>query len=257
MNDSPATNQAPLVSIVTITYNAAEVLTPTMESLATQTFTDFEHLIIDGASNDATLEIASELRTAATRILSEKDNGLYDAMNKGLHLARGKYIIFINAGDSFADPDSLKHIAESIDENTDIIYGDTVIVNSERDIIGPRHLSVPERLTFDSFAKGMLICHQAFMVRKELAPDYDLSYRFSADYDWTIKCIRATSPERCRNVHKVIIHYLSDGLTDKNKIPSLKERYRIMAHHYGKATAFFRHIGFVPRAITRKLGLKK
>ena len=97
----------------------------------------------------------------------------------------------------------------------------------------------------------MLICHQAFMVKKEIAPKYNLQYRFSADYDWTIRCIRNTEPEKCINLHTVGINYLSDGMTDKNKIKSLKERYHVMAYHYGTAAAMKRHIQLILSKIFR------
>ncbi len=243
---------SPLISIITITYNAAEEIPATILSLNAQDFRDFEHIVIDGASSDQTITIARTLPTNPPRILSEPDNGLYDAMNKGLKLAKGKYILFLNAGDSFHDSDSLSSYAEKAILNPDIIYGDTVIVDKERNIIRPRHLSAPEKLTFKSFSHGMLICHQAFMVRREIAPLFNLKYRFSADYDWTIKCILASNPDNFINLHKVTIDFLENGTTDKNKKASLMERFHIMAAHYGKAIAVSRHLSFIPRALARK-----
>lgn len=245
--------KAPLISIVTITFNAAAVLPPTMESVASQTFTDFEHVIIDGASADDTLLVARSLGSHSLRILSEPDKGLYDAMNKGLAMARGEYVLFLNAGDTFHSPETLALYAAASGPDTDIIYSDTDIVDTDRKFQHPRHLKVPSLLTRKSFAKGMLICHQAFMVRRSLAPSYDTSYRFSADYDWTVRCIERTSPQRCVNLNVVGIDYLSDGLTDKNHMASLRERFDIMRRHYGTVTAVARHIGFIPRAIARKL----
>ncbi|MDE6410876.1 MAG: glycosyltransferase [Muribaculaceae bacterium] len=233
----------PLISIITITYNAEKELPVTMDSVMSQTYRNFEHLIIDGASTDHTLEIAR--KSPEARIMSERDNGLYDAMNKGLSLARGKYVLFLNAGDSFRSPETLSLYASEAEKDRDIIYADTMIVDSNREDIGPRHYSAPLLLTHESFSKGMLICHQAFMVKKEIAPQYDLQYRFSADYDWTIKCIRNTEPERCVNLNTVAINYLSDGMTDKNKFKSLKERYKVMAHHYGTLSAIKRHIALL------------
>lgn len=242
----------PLISIITITFNAAAELLPTMRSVAEQSFADFEHIIIDGASSDDTLEVAHKNGTAGLRILSEPDNGLYDAMNKGLHMARGKYVLFLNAGDSFHAPDVLKLYARATLHDPDIIYADTVIVDADRNVIGPRHLSAPNTLTRASFLKGMLICHQAFMVRREIAPEYDTTYRFSADYDWTVRCISATTPEKCENLHLVAINYLADGTTDKNKWSSLRERFKIMSRHYGFLPTALNHIGFVGRALKRK-----
>ena len=240
---------APLVSIITITYNAADVIRPTLESLNHQTFRDFEHLVIDGASRDKTVRIITETSPGSI-VRSEPDQGLYDAMNKGLRAARGKYVLFLNAGDAFHSPDTLKRYADC--DGADIIYGDTVIVDNDRRFLKPRHLSVPERLTFQSFANGMLVCHQAFMVRRELAPEYDLQYRFSADYEWTLRCLKAANTAKNINLNTVTIDYLSDGLTDHNHRASLKERFRIMCRYYGTFPTLLRHLRFAYRSITRK-----
>lgn len=242
--------ESPLISVITITYNAASTLEATMKSVASQTFRDFEHIVVDGASKDDTLAIAR--RFEGTRILSEPDKGLYDAMNKGMRLARGKYLLFLNSGDALHTDKTLALYAERARHGDDIIFGDTIIVDADRRIICPRHLSAPQKLSFKSFASGMLICHQAFMVRKEIAPQYDLQYRFSADYDWTVKCIRAAKPDRCHNLNAITIDYLRDGLTDNNRLKSLKERYRIMCNHYGTLPTITRHIGFIFRALRRK-----
>ena len=247
------TEKHPLISIITITFNAEKEIEPTMKSVGEQTFRDFEHLIIDGASKDLTLSQAQKYAGKNTIIVSEPDKGLYDAMNKGLKKATGKYIIFLNAGDAFASPDILEKYAQEALKDKDIIYGDTLIVNSNREIIAPRHLSVPLNLDFKSFSKGMLICHQAFMVKKSLCEPYDLNYRFSADYDWCIKCIKKSKPADCTNLKQVTIHYLSDGLTDKNKIKSLRERFRIMSNYYGFLPTFLNHFSFIFRSLKRHL----
>lgn len=242
----------PLFSIITITFNAEKELVPTMNSIAEQSFRDFEHILVDGASTDNTLTVAREIGGRKVRIISERDKGLYDAMNKGLKIARGKYVIFINAGDTFAEKDTLAKYADAAAKDADIIYGDTVIVDSDRNVLRKRHLSVPELLTVESFANGMLVCHQAFMVKRTIAPLYNLEYRFSADYDWTIRCIKHTFPEKCVNLHTVAIHYLDDGMTEKNKIESLKERFSIMKTHYGIIRTVGKHLSFIPRAVARK-----
>ena len=244
--------KSPLITIITVTYNAEKVIGKTLQSLREQSFRDFEHLVIDGASSDQTLEIIESARLPMTRITSEPDKGLYDAMNKGLHKASGKYVLFLNAGDTFHSEDTLSLFAQKASQNADIIYGDTIIVDSKGEKLADRHLAAPEVLTPKSFSKGMLICHQAFMVKKSLAPDFDLSYRFSADYDWCVKCINNADTSHCQNLKTVTTHYLSDGLTDNNKFKSLRERFRIMSNHYGRFTTIFNHIGFVLRALKRK-----
>lgn len=174
-------------------------------------------------------------------------------MNKGLRLAKGKYVIFLNAGDAFHSKDILQKYADAAMKNPDIIYADTVIVDNERRFLRNRHLSAPDILSFQSFSKGMLVCHQAFMVKRSIAPKYDTSYRFSADYDWTVKCLKKTTPGKCINLRTVAIDYLNDGMTDKNKYSSLRERFSIMSYHYGMMKTSFNHISFLARALKRKL----
>lgn len=249
-------NAEPLISIITITYNAAPHIKPTLSSIREQSFRNFEHLVIDGASTDNTLKLVSEMSPHSI-VKSEPDKGLYDAMNKGLRQARGRFVLFLNAGDAFHAPDTLAKYAEAILESgftPDIVYGDTVIVNSRREVTGPRHLSVPGKLTFQSFANGMLVCHQSFMVRRELAPEYNLNYRFSADYEWTLRCLRRSDPDKNVNLHCVVTDYLSDGLTDKNHKASLRERYRIMCENYGTVPTMLRHVYFALRNLKKKLG---
>lgn len=244
-------SERPLISVVTVAYNAEHVIDKTLESVGSQSFRDFEYLVIDGNSKDKTLDKIRSANIPQTRLISEPDNGLYDAMNKGLSLAKGKYVLFLNAGDAFHTPLTLEEYASEAGKGKDIIYGDTIIVDSDSRKISDRHLSAPKVLTFKSFADGMLICHQAFMVKKELAPFYDLKFRFSADYDWCVKCIKKTSPDTCSNLSQVTIDYLSDGLTDKNKWKSLRERFRIMSRHYGFIPTCFKHIGFISRMVKR------
>lgn len=241
----------PLISIITVTYNADKVIFKTLQSLKEQTFRDFEHIVIDGSSRDNTLQIIKSFGLPQTKVVSEPDNGLYDAMNKGLRLAKGKYVLFLNAGDIFHDKNTLTKYSEKANKGFDIIYGDTVIVDSEGKKIADRHLNVPDTLTKESFADGMLICHQAFMVKKELTSEYNLNYRFSADYDWCVKCISKTQPDKCLNLNRITIDYLSEGLTDKNKWKSLRERFRIMTTHYGLPKTLTKHLCFILRAIKR------
>ncbi len=250
--DMEIADGSPLISIITITYNAESEIGPTLESLNRQTFRNFEHLVIDGASSDNTLAMVKEMSPDSI-VISEPDKGLYDAMNKGLRAAKGEYVLFLNAGDSLHSPDILRRYAERRGAN--IIYGDTIIVDSERNFIKPRHLSAPKKLTFKSFSKGMLVCHQAFMVRRSISPEYDLQYRFSADYEWTLKCLRSSDPTHNVNIDTIAIDYLSDGLTDKNHKASLKERYKIMCRYYGTLPTILRHIGFAVRNILRKFHL--
>lgn len=246
------TIKKPLFSIITVTYNADKVLPPTLKSIKEQTYTNFEHLIIDGASTDNTIEVAQNAGIKQMIIHSEPDKGLYDAMNKSIARAQGEFLIFLNAGDSFSAPDSLARIAALASTDVDIIYGQTQIVDAEREIIGMRHLTAPESLTAASFKRGMLVCHQAFIPRRTIVPQYDLTYRFSADYDWCIKCLKQSRKNAYLGATP-IVSFLTDGLTDKYHKKSLKERFDIMCKNYGTITTVLLHISFIPRYLLRKL----
>ena len=243
----------PLFSIITVTWNAADVIAPTLESVQRQTSSDYEMLIIDGASTDATLDIVRGASIASLRVFSEPDKGLYDAMNKGIARAQGRYLIFLNAGDAFASDTVLARLAESAVGNPGVIYGQTQLVDAHRDVVGERHLTAPKRLTAGSFLNGMVVCHQAFVARRDLAPEYDLRYRLSADYDWCIRVLKQ-SPANAYVGYAPIISYLADGMTTRHHRASLWERYRIMCHHYGALRATLAHLGFIPRYLKRRLG---
>ncbi len=243
----------PLFSIITVTWNAASVIAPTMLSVQRQTSSDYEMLIIDGASTDDTLDIVYKASIASLRVFSEPDKGLYDAMNKGIARARGRYLIFLNAGDAFADETVLARLALLTEGNPGVIYGQTQLVNKDREVVGMRHLRAPKRLTAASFLNGMVVCHQAFVARRDLVPEYDLQYRLSADYDWCIKVLRKSTGNAYAGA-KPIISYLADGMTTQYHRASLWERFRIMSHHYGTGKAIIRHLGFIPRYLRRRLG---
>ena len=243
----------PLFSIITVTWNAADVIAPTIQSVQRQTSSDYEMLIIDGASTDDTLAIVRQASIASLRVFSEPDNGLYDAMNKGVARARGRYLIFLNAGDKFADDTVLARLAMLTADNPGVIYGQTQLVDAEGQVVGKRHLTAPKKLTANSFMNGMVVCHQAFAARRDLVPEYDLQYKLSADYDWCIKVLKK-SPANAYAGQEPIISYLADGMTTRHHRASLMERYRIMCRHYGTATATLRHLGFIPRYLRRRLG---
>ena len=241
----------PLFSIITVTYNAEATLPATLASVAEQSCRLYEHLVVDGDSSDGTIEIARRAPHPLMSFHSSPDDGIYDAMNKGLAMAAGDYVIFLNAGDTFHSPDTLQRIADTIMEHDypGVVYGQTDIVDNNRRRIGPRHLTAPERLSLQSFADGMVVCHQAFVTLRRITAPYDLSYRFSADYEW---CIRVLQHSR-RNVliPEVIIDYLSEGTTTRNRRKSLMERFRIMCYYYGTIPTVMRHFKFAARALKR------
>jgi glycosyltransferase involved in cell wall biosynthesis len=239
----------PKFSIITVTYNAEKVLEDTIQSVIFQTYRNVEYIIVDGASKDHTLDIVNKYHNRINKVISEPDKGLYDAMNKGIQLATGNYLCFLNAGDKFHDSETLQKIVHTLkgQELPDVIYGETAIVDEEGHFLHMRRLSAPAHLNWKSFKQGMLVCHQAFFANRELAINhlYDLQYRFSADFDW---CIRIMKKAKClHNTRLTLIDYLNEGMTTKNHKASLKERFCIMAKHYGLISTILHHGWFVIR----------
>lgn len=241
----------PLFTIITVTRNAEATLPATLDSVKAQTCRLYELVVVDGASTDGTVAMAKESGIDNLKVISEPDRGLYDAMNKGLGMADGDYVIFLNAGDAFHSPDTLQTIADAIMDNDypGIVYGQTDIVNPQREKIGERHLRAPSRLDLNSFRQGMTVCHQAFIVLRKLTNNYDTRYRFSSDYEWCIRCLQRS--HRNHYIDDVLIDYLSEGVTTRNHTASLLERFRIMVKYYGLFPTLWRHIGFVWRSLRR------
>lgn len=235
----------PRISIITICYNAASTITRTLRSVSAQTYPNIQYLIIDGASKDNTLELVRELAPEA-EVYSERDKGIYDAMNKGLDRATGDYVWYVNAGDALASPTTVEDLVRATctgDSLPDVLYGDTRLIDGEDHDLGLRRLRPPHQLDWRSFRSGMLVCHQAFVAKRSISPHYDLSYRFSADVDW---CIRVLKEAKTTAFYpEPIALYLNEGTTTANHRASLIERFHVMRHHYGLVTTVLQHLRFL------------
>ncbi|MBE6290698.1 MAG: glycosyltransferase [Bacteroidaceae bacterium] len=241
----------PTFSIITVTYNAAATIEATLLSVRQQTYRHFEHLIIDGASKDNTLYIIYKYKDDTIKVFSEPDKGLYDAMNKGIRMASCDYLCFLNAGDTFHEVDTLEKIANTISTTPhglpSILYGETAIVNAERQFLHMRRHKAPDVLTWKSFQQGMLVCHQAFLVKRTLAEPYNLQYKYSSDFDWCIRMMKKA--DVISNTHLILIDYLDEGMTTRHHKESLIERLRIMAKHYGWCKTLIMHLWFAIRLL--------
>lgn len=241
-------NVSPKFSIITVTFNAARWLERTMLSILSQSYPNIEYLIIDGGSADGTVDIIKQYAPGVSFWISEPDNGLYDAMNKGLEHATGDYVWFINAGDTLQTADTLQRIVMKIRKRKqlpDIIYGETSIVGTDGRSLGLRRLRPPKVLTWKSFRMGMKVCHQSFIVKRSLAPQYDLHYRLSSDFDWCIRCMKRTDDIYYTRI--LLSNYLDSGLSTEQRKESLKERYDIMCNYYGRLQTSVLHVWFALR----------
>ena len=241
------------VSVITVTYDAEQTLAKTMLSVLGQSCHDFEYLIVDGNSSDGTMTIIRDFESRVSkgefgieseqlRWISEPDRGLYDAMNKAINLAQGDFVWFINAGDKIYSTKTLQQVVDAIDQNpdADVVYGQTVIIGQNDEVLGERHRIAPAKLSKKSLLDGLVVCHQSVIVRRSIAPQYDLRYRLTADYDWMCRVLDISR----KNVY--IDGYLSRfqtaGLSSQRRKQSLKERFVIMRRHFGLLPTLWSHL---------------
>jgi glycosyltransferase involved in cell wall biosynthesis len=241
-------------SIITITYNAASTVEATIRSVLSQTYAGIEYIIIDGASTDGTCDVIRRYADERIKYTSAPDKGIYDAMNKGLRLATGDYVWFINAGDRLYADSTVAELAALMLRNPqpDIVYGETAIIDLAGNFVGMRRLKAPSRLTRNSFKNGMMVCHQSFVVRRAIAPFFNTAYRFSSDFEWCIRCMDVAN-NGILNSELILSRYLNEGTTMRNMKASLKERFRIMCKYYGVLPTVLRHVSFAARFATAKI----
>lgn len=243
-------HKLPVISIITIVYNNVRDIAYTLASVAQQSYPHVEYIVIDGGSTDGTRDVIQQYAAHIDILVSEKDKGIYDAMNKGLARATGDYVLFLNSGDTLYDADTLRTVVAR-GNDADIIYGETKLVDEDRRIVGDRRHKAPEQFDWRSFRYGMSICHQAMYVRRSIALPYDTNYQLSADIDWAIRA--AKQAKTTQHVHAVVAKYLVGGMSQKRHWQSLKERYEIFKKHYGTVANLFNHLIVAARLVSYRL----
>lgn len=175
------------ISVITVSFNSAATIGDTLASVANQTWPDVEHVIIDGASKDDTLDVVRKLGTHVAHVTSERDKGIYDAMNKGVAVSSGDVIAFLNADDFYAHPDVLRHVANALtDTDIDAVFGDVEFFQPDRaDKVTRRYSSAffrPHRV-----ASGWMPAHPSLFVRRsvfETVGPFSTEYRIAGDFEW-------------------------------------------------------------------------
>lgn len=240
------------ITVITITYNNIDGLKATVESMNYDL--PIEHIIVDGKSSDETLTFLQTLNQENVRWLSERDEGIYDAMNKGLSMAKGRFVVFMNAGDSFHRQETLSELVDCLSlSDIDVLYGETMLVDDSREHLGTRSSlttrKLPQQLTWRSLKKGMLVCHQSFICSRAIAPSYIMN-NLSADIDWEIRCLK--NAERIVKFPDIISNYLVGGISKEQHTKSLIDRFSVMLDHYGLIQTVFSHIYFIARVFIHK-----
>lgn len=239
----------PKVTVITVVYNAHTLIERTIKSVLGQSYANIEYIVVDGGSSDGTLEISEKYSHNIYELISGKDNGIYDAMNKGLKNATGDYVLFLNAGDEFYAADTLANIISQ--GEADVYYGNTAVVNGNGEVLGDRRLTPPKELNWKSLKYGMCVSHQSFIARRTLCELYDLNFRISSDIDWVIKVLKKSI--KINNTNAYISKFLEGGTSAKRRRAALMERFTIMVRHYGFFQTLLNHLYILIRYPFHKL----
>jgi len=237
-------------SVITINYNNLKGLKRTFDSVVRQSARNqIEFVVVDGGSNDGSVAFLEENRGHINTVIIEPDKGIYDAMNKGLKAATGQYVWFVNSGDSIRDNQVAEKLISLAEEQPDVIFGDTMFIDTEGHDLGliseMKPQGFPQKLDSRSFRFGMNICHQSFLVKRNLAPEYDLKYRQAADIDWIVRILKF-NPSNLR-ADFVISNFETGGSSYQNASKAWKERYSVLAEHYGALPNMFNHLWIFAR----------
>ncbi len=208
----------PLISIITVTLNAEQYLEQTIQSVLNQTYKNIEYLIVDGGSTDCSLEIINKYKKHIDHFISEKDNGIADAMNKGVALATGAYILFLHADDYLKSDDVLEKISDFFDEPVDIITC-SILFGKHFNLCKPRGFNF-----WFNFKQG--IYHQGTFCRRQLIErlkGFDTQFRIAMDYDFFLRAYK--SDARLKTIPLVLAVMRDTGVSSRKDWQSLKYRF--------------------------------
>lgn len=242
------------ISVITITYNAAQVLPFTLASVAQQRqhYPQLQHVLIDGGSTDGTVDLIRDYAAQHPDVVwvSEKDRGLYHAMNKGIERSTGEWLNFMNAGDTFYAPDTVAQALTRATADTDVLYGRTLMIAPDGTELGDRsYKKLPHALHWRHLKWGMVVSHQALLVRRRVCQHYDLQYSCAADIDWAIRTLGEA--KSVKNTGIFIDRFLEGGLSHSRRKKCLRERWYIICRHYGLLCATYVHFVIVLKYIGR------
>ncbi|SIS44744.1 Glycosyl transferase family 2 [Kaistella chaponensis] len=214
---------SPKISIITINYNNREGLERTFDSVFSQNYTNFEYIVIDGASNDGSKELIDQFSDKITFWVSEPDKGIYNAMNKGIDQVNGDYVFFLNSGDIFLNSNSLETVSKEL-HTEDIIYFNIQVVGENREFVK----KCPQQLDFEFLYKGTLPHQSTFMKTEtfKIVGKYDEKISIVADWKWFLVAV-CNYNLKFRNVEEIISIYYLDGISaDEKSRPIIKKERR-------------------------------
>lgn len=241
---------SPLFSIVTVVFNAEQHIAETVQSVFDQTFDDYEYIVIDGASTDQTMAILEQYQAQIDTLLSEPDRGIYDAMNKAIGLAKGKYVNFMNAGDRFYSTETLAKVAEHWKREggfdlIDIMYGKVVKISSEASSF---QYEKGKHVSANSFFLSIPMCHQAMFIKTDLFEQvgrYSLDYQAGSFYGWLGAYYSyRQSLDRLSFIDRRIAYYLDGGYSFQMKKVIDRERLSVAKQYFSRKYQWLNYLIF-------------
>lgn len=244
------------ISIITVCFNAESIIEETIKSVISQTYNDIEYIIVDGKSTDSTMEIIKKYADKIDKIISEPDKGIYDAMNKGISLATGNFINFMNAGDTFSSPDAVKNVVMQIEEDSDVVYGDSTMIGYN----GQRNFQAADS-EISKLKKKPIYRHNASFTKTSLHKKFPFEIekkailRHALDYNNIFTLWH--NGAKFQKVDVDVVTWEKSGTSDR-EILNIKLMYKI-SHQFRKPTIserfiyIYDYIKACRRDIVRKL----
>lgn len=215
----------PTISIITVSYNSKNVIEETILSVINQTYEKIEYIIIDGGSTDGTIDIIKKYENQITHWISEPDFGIYDAMNKGIGLANGNWVNFMNCGDTFASTTCIENNIKYFKEDYLVVYSDCFLYYSNKNKI-----QYKKTLPIEFIKRNMIFCHQSTFINNPKTNNlyFNLNYKICADYDMFLR-IYLESGDKVFNYAKnpFSIYEVENGFSKKTEKLYYKERIKI------------------------------
>ena len=217
------------ISIITVCYNSEKTIKDTIESVLKQTYKNFEYLIIDGKSSDDTINIINNYNDPRIKLISEKDNGIYDAMNKGIKLASGDIIATLNSDDILANENIFKTVIDNFDKDTDIIYANIKYYNEDFTKLIRNFISGQKHN--DYFCPA----HPSMYIKKEVfnkIGTYNLNYKIAADFDFMVRC--NINNIKYKYINKYFVYMRYGGTSNNSYLKNFNECFIILKNNHIK-----------------------
>jgi len=237
-------NNKPKISVITVVYSDKIGLEKTIQSVINQTYDNIEYIIIDGGSSDGTVDVIKKYEAKIDYWVSEKDNGIYDAMNKGIVLAKGKYLLFLNAGDNFALKELLQNIINKINAlevQPKVIYGGSNVFTEDGTFLSKLNPLVLNKKNLNRYATRT-VCHQSIFVNRDNIPLYSDKYRLKGELNWYYELVENFKEDEMLNIDEIVCDYYLGGTGDKNFFENYFERINVTRKHNNRLT----FIGLIP-----------